>query len=473
MKQAMQIISILKNKGYFAVIVGGAVRDILLKKEPKDVDIATNALPEKIIEIAQAQGWKTIEIGAYFGVVQFIINETHYEVATFREERYGKHAHRPEQVCFAVSLRKDLSRRDFTINAMAMDSDGNIIDYFGGKHDLKNKIIRTVGLASIRFNEDALRMFRATRLAAQLDFNPTFDVIKGINLNLDRVNGLSIERIKNEIEKTLLSDNASKGLKLMVDSNLLNQYCMANNNGKEELIIVFPELYTTKGKVQNPRYHRYDVYEHCLKTMDCMPKDIELRWTGLLHDIAKGIIGIRCINKVGEIADYGHAERGAEMAKDILSRFKISKKSILHIVWLISNHMHIPAPTHDDVFKWIRKLARHFHNIDILNYHVNRLISLACADYQASGIISYYKESLDNLKYIILSILKNIPFYPSQLKIKGKEIVEKLGQGKIVGIFQQSLLMRIQNNELKNEYVDLKNALICKQNRLIQKKMFQ
>ena len=472
MDRAQRIILALEVNGYHAVIVGGAVRDIVLGVEPKDIDIATDALPEEVTRIAENCGWKTIEVGAQFGVIKLIIDHVHYEVATFRDERYKDDSHRPEEVYFPVPIKEDLSRRDFTINAMAMDGAGKIADYFGGMTDLANRVIRTVGSPSARFDEDALRMFRAARFVAQLDFTIDSSTLAGIRLNHDRVAGLSVERVRDEIEKTLLGVRPSKGLRIMAEYGLLEQSCRINESGVVCVVPILPELAATLRIPQNPRYHKYDVFEHIVRTVDGTPKDIVVRWAALLHDVAKGSSGVRGINKYNEICDYGHAERGAEIAAAVLLRLRVSHEHSKTIIWLVKHHMHLPEPRFEAALHWVERLAKGFRDIYELQYGLFQLFSLAHADGLASGFIIEYDETLAKLEAIVKTIVTEIPFYVQQLAVDGNVIAEFIGVGPQIGKFQQEILRRIQLDKIKNSRADILDALRAKRAREICKEDF-
>ena len=219
------ILSALNANGFEAYVVGGAVRDLLLGIEPGDFDVTTSAHPEQVLEICHAQNWRTVDnLGNNFGCVIAIVEDVPVEITTFRGEAYGKDAHKPEKVWYCETLREDLSRRDFTINAMALDLNGKLYDYFGGQYDLQNKVLRTVGKASQRYEEDALRMFRACRFVAQLGFNyvqeddllPAFGMEvtpyrleQNFKFPIERCAGLSLERVRKEIEKLLVASTIS------------------------------------------------------------------------------------------------------------------------------------------------------------------------------------------------------------------------------------------------------------------------
>ena len=194
---AGQILAALEEAGKEGYIVGGCVRDLAMGKVPHDWDITTSARPEEMLSIAALRGWKAVDGGGRrFGTVIIVLGGENYEVTTFRSEVYGSDAHRPSEVSFAKTLKEDLMRRDFTVNAMAMDRSSRLYDEFGGLSDIERKRLRTVGDEGERFSEDALRLFRACRFVAQLDFMADSSLVKGMESAFPRVSGLSLERVR-------------------------------------------------------------------------------------------------------------------------------------------------------------------------------------------------------------------------------------------------------------------------------------
>ena len=218
---ARQILAALEEAGKEGYIVGGCVRDLAMGKVPHDWDITTSARPEEMLSIAALHGWKAIDGGGRrFGTVIIVLGGENYEVTTFRSEKYGSDAHRPSEVSFAKTLKEDLMRRDFTVNAMAMDRRGRLYDEFGGLSDIERKRLRTVGDAGERFSEDALRLFRACRFVAQLDFMADSSLVEGMESAFPRVSGLSLERVRQEVDRLLVSKHAARGMDLLVRSGL-------------------------------------------------------------------------------------------------------------------------------------------------------------------------------------------------------------------------------------------------------------
>jgi len=465
MEKAMLIIKALEKAGYKAYVVGGAVRNKLLGLPLHDIDILTSASPKAVEGIAAENGWVVKKVGAIFGVIIVVVDKRAYEVATSRTETYGRDSHRPEHVEYTSDVIEDLSRRDFTINAMAMDIEGNIIDPFGGQRDLKEGIIRAVGDPEERFSEDGLRPFRAIRFAAQLGFRIEENTFNAISKSLRRVRGLSVERVRDELERILLAPYAARGVDMLVRTGLASTSCCYRENGKEKQVGILPEVMHLVGLKQSPKYHTLDAWNHTLAVIDATPADLTVRWAALLHDVAKGLPGIRGLNKRGELSDHGHDRKGAEMAARILSRLKVYPQMARRVCWIVRNHMTLPEPDRKTIIKWLRRQSRRFRSQKELSQAVWQLFSLCKADI-IGGMINPDFSMLNSLNRMVEEILKEVPFYESELAINGREVAEKLGSGPQVGSFLKSLLERVQAGELTNTEGDLKAALYKKVERL-------
>jgi len=319
-----KILNILYKNNFKGYIVGGAIRDGLLRRRPADYDICTNALPEDVIRMFSK--YTVVPTGLKHGTVSIIIEGCTYEVSTFRSDGdYSDNRH-PDSVNFIEDIEEDLSRRDFTINAMAYNEKEGLIDPYGGQIDLKNKIINCVGDPNLRIQEDALRMLRAIRFASQLGFK-IGDVWFSIKENKNLISNVSAERIRDELNKILLSDNSEMIAKLYL-VGLLD--------------IILPELSACFGVDQKNKNHIYDVGEHIINTIKYTPNNLILRLSAMLHDIGKPRTMTVGPDGVGHF--YRHEDVSCDMAREILQRLKYDNHTIEEVCLLVRTHMNsIPA----------------------------------------------------------------------------------------------------------------------------------
>jgi tRNA nucleotidyltransferase (CCA-adding enzyme) len=415
--QVLSTIHKIEQNKFKAYLVGGAVRDLLLKREPKDYDIATNAP----LEVLQSLFENCKVVGASFGVVLVNIDGMDIQIARFRSDgQYTDYRH-PDTVYFTSDIMEDLKRRDFTINSFAWNPN-KFKSIPGALDDLKAKVIRTVGNPEDRFNEDPLRMMRAIRFAVQLDMfitNGTFDAIRH---KADLLENISAERIQEELNKILLSDDPFDGIWLLHKSFLIKH--------------ILPELIQCFGVEQN-KWHNADVYTHILKVVQNVPKDLTMRLTALLHDIGKPCV--REVDEEGHVHFYEHDEVSAEIAQEILTRLRYSNDIIDEVVYLVRYHMELmnyPMMTN----KGCRKL---------LNRHgVNRfkkLIEFRKADLIGSGtrnedeveqLIQSYRDKLEE-------VLQEKPALRlTDLAIDGTDIMQICGlkPGPEVGFHKERLM---------------------------------
>ncbi|MEW5762043.1 MAG: CCA tRNA nucleotidyltransferase [Bacillota bacterium] len=456
-------LDIFIEAGYQAYVVGGAVRDYLLGKEPREYDIATDACPETTLKLAAKHGVKAFRKGVAFGVTSWLVDGQEIEIATFRTEWYGNDAHRPAKVDFVWHLEDDLARRDFTINAMAMSRDGELIDPFGGREDLERRLIRAVGDPEERLAEDALRAFRAARFVAEYGFDVEPATRAAIPRVLWRIQGLSVERVRAEIERVLVAPFAARGLRFMEETGLLTSLCHGRSDGHEEEVPVLPELARLKGVCQNPRYHRYNVWEHTLRVVEGVPPEVVLRWAALLHDVAKGLPGVRGTNREGEPTDHGHAQVGARMAREILLRLRVAPALAERVAWLVKNHMDFPPPVEKRVIRWLRRLAASFYNREQLHEAVQQLLTLREADLLAGKVdIEARLEQNRALREKAAACLERVPFFAADLRISGGEVAAVTGRGPQVKEMLDDLLARVQAGTLENTPAALQEALARK-----------
>lgn len=471
MEGARQILAILQAAGYQAYIIGGAVRDLLMGKEPHDFDIVTQARPEQVQAVMGRAGLKTTDlVGKSFGVVIVSVGQQKYEVATYRRERYGVDSHRPEVVEYADTLEDDVQRRDFTVNGMAMDLDGHIIDLVGGQKDLQAKRLRTIGNPLARFREDALRLFRACRFVAKLDFLPTKDLQAAMPLAFDRVRGLSLERVRNELDALLLQPAAAKGLDLLVQSKLGNCQCSHNQHGSKEYIDILPELCHLVDLPQEKLFHEYDGWMHTLVTVAHTPADLTLRWAALLHDVGKGLPNVRGFHK-GRITDRGHDIEGARLATSLLHRLGYPKAFVERVTWLVHQHMkfHYYVGTLEaNPNKWVRKEARSglFRYSRNLSEAMIQLSQLCAADIMGCGKAQADPTGTLEFGRCMAELALDMPIHTRDLHYDTRLIQEA---GDAVGPMLKSLLEAVQNGRVRNEADALLDALRRKQARARQR----
>jgi poly(A) polymerase len=320
---AKEIVSRLQNAGYSAFWVGGCVRDFLLGREPQDIDIATNTRPEQVEMLFK----RTIAVGKKFGVMVVVEGEHQFQVATFRSEENYQDGRRPEKVVFS-DAKADAVRRDFTVNALFYDPvSDKTFDWVGGERDLRAKIIRTIGKPEERFGEDHLRLLRAIRFAAQLNFEIEPETFAAVNALAPKIKLISAERIRDELIKLFRPAYAARGLDLLRDSGLMEY--------------VLPELVATITCDQSPNYHpEGSVYNHIRLMLGQLPPGApeSLPWAVILHDIGKPPTATKD-EKNGIIHFYGHEKIGADMSRDILNRLRFPKKEIDETVACVRQHM--------------------------------------------------------------------------------------------------------------------------------------
>jgi putative nucleotidyltransferase with HDIG domain len=317
---AIALINKLRTHAHKAYLVGGCVRDRLLRIQPKDFDISTDASPSQIATYFPG----AVLVGAHFGVVLVKDGEAQVEVATFRSEGEYTDARRPDEVHFESDPARDVQRRDFTINGLMEDPlSGEIIDTVGGRADLQNKIIRAIGDAGRRFSEDHLRMLRAVRFAARLRFEIEPQTREAISRRAELVKTVSAERVREELARILSEGGARRGLELLDELALLAQ--------------VLPEVKAFQGVEQPPEFHpEGDVWTHVLMMLEKMgAASASLAFGVLLHDIGKP----QTFRRADRIRFDGHAEVGAVMAREILGRLRFSNEEVEHVTALVENHM--------------------------------------------------------------------------------------------------------------------------------------
>ncbi|MEW5816449.1 MAG: CCA tRNA nucleotidyltransferase, partial [Spirochaetota bacterium] len=300
-----EIAKIFLKAGFQCFLVGGALRNLYTSQPVTDYDLATDALPEQVTGLFK----KVIPTGIRHGTVTVLYKGHKFEVTTFRIDGDYSDFRRPDKIAYTPSIFEDLKRRDFTINSMAFNLENyTLLDPHNGINDIKKKVIKAIGDPYERFNEDGLRILRACRLAAQLNFSIEENTFKAIKDNVSQLQLVSAERLRDEITKILECEKPSIGFEIMERANLLQ--------------FILPELQACKG-VQQKGFHKFDVYTHSLLTCDFTPADLVLRLSALLHDIGKP--EALSFSSSGEPLFYRHEEISARMAHTILRRLKFPK----------------------------------------------------------------------------------------------------------------------------------------------------
>ena len=411
------------GKGY---IVGGAIRDILLGLKPKDVDFATN-LPYETLKTLFSE-YTPKETGKSFGVLRIRINDIDYEIAKFREDIYGKE----EKVTFVDEIKNDLVRRDFTINAMAYNETEGIIDLYNGQKDIENKVINFVRNAEERIIEDPLRTLRAFRFMSKLNFSLSKNTIEAIKNQKSLLKNIPEERITIEFSKLLLGENIKNTLTLMKDTGVLE--------------IIIPEFKATYDFNQSNPHHNLDLFNHIINVVSRVPADLELRYSALLHDIAKPIV--QTFDEKG-IAHYKtHEIVGADMARDILTRMKLPVKLINTVVEIIKKHMILYKDVTDKKFN--KLLSEMGYN------NLWRLIEHSIADNSSKNneVVSTENDFHERLKR---AVEKQMQVTVSDLAIKGNDLIELGFVGTEIGKVKGELLDKYLSEEIQNKKEEMLN----------------
>ncbi|MCH8819761.1 MAG: HD domain-containing protein [Acidobacteria bacterium] len=358
LKGALAIIDRLHDNGHEAYFAGGAVRDLLLRKDITEIDIATSALPDEVEGLFA----KTIPVGKAFGVVVVVEGSSNYEVTTFRKESEYRDGRHPSSVEF-TDAQSDVQRRDFTVNALFLiPADEQVIDYVQGQEDLELRLIRTVGSPDHRFSEDKLRILRALRLACQLGFEIEEETYHQVQRFAPELTQVSWERIRDELLKILTGPDPSRGLNLLLDSGVLER--------------ILPEAAAMAGVEQPPQFHpEGDVFVHTCLMFELAGKLTDTLALGiLLHDVGKP----PTFTVKERIRFDGHVEQGARMAEDICRRLRISNDMTEPVVDLVKNHLrfiHVQEMRESTLKRFLRKenFDEHLelHRLDCLASHGN------------------------------------------------------------------------------------------------------
>ncbi|MDO5027357.1 MAG: HD domain-containing protein [Tissierellia bacterium] len=432
--QSKLIIKRLNDNSYKAYAVGGFVRDSILGLTNSDIDIATDARPQELRDLFR--DFDILDIGARFGTLVIIIDGSSYEVTSFRSEGTYSDGRRPDSVVFSKDLREDLSRRDFTINAMAYHPEEGLIDYFKGEDDLKKGLIRTVGDPFARFEEDHLRMLRAVRFASKLDMQLEDNLFLAIKEGSDKIAKVSYERIRQEVEKIIMSDHALKGFSLLYKTGLLAH--------------IIEDLHKAKGFSQDTIHHKYDLFDHTMSVLSFLPKDLELRLAAIFHDLGK--LYTKFIGKDGQAHFYGHDKLSASMAEDYLRRLRFDKKTIDNVCHLVSRHMEaMNIYTEKSIKRLIRKIGQE---------NCRKLFYLQKADILSTNNPQFV-DNIENAFEILDKILKEDEvIFRKQVAINGYDIID-LGykEGKIIGQILNFITDLVADKKIANDKETIKKYI--------------
>jgi poly(A) polymerase len=363
---AEEICRTLSEHGHQAYLVGGCVRDLLLKRQPVDYDVATDATPDQVDELFP----NSVLVGAQFGVVIVVRDGLQVEVATFRSDVGYSDGRHPDNVVFAKTPQEDVARRDFTINGMMMNpATGEVLDFVGGSADLRAGIIRTIGNAAERFREDKLRLVRAIRFASRFGYGIELRTLVAIRQLAPQVTTVSAERLRDELTKLLTEGAARRAFELLDETGLLAP--------------LLPEVVRLKGVEQPPQFHpEGDVWVHTLlmlEKLSSLPPEVRtmtLAWGVLLHDVGKPATFRSAAQTGDRIRFDGHVEVGVRIAEEVCRRFRFSNEEIEQVAILVANHMRfkdVPQMRASTLKRFVRlpRFDEHLelHRIDCLSSH--------------------------------------------------------------------------------------------------------
>lgn len=457
-KGALEVMDVLRDAGYKADLVGGCVRDGALGRPAKDEDITTNLQPDRVIDLFERENYRVVPTGLEHGTVTVMVPDRDndnklvgYEITTYRIDGESRDQRHPDSVTFVDDIRKDMERRDLTINAMAYNPREGLTDYFGGMKDLRDKTIQTVGNADDRFKEDALRMMRAVRFSAQLDFKIADNVRDAISDRHEDIRNVSKERVHDELCKILKSDNPAEGLRNLHELQLMKEVAPTLDRCFDE----------RDGRQDNP-YHSYTIGEHTLRVVENCPNDLVTRMAALGHDLGK--FETRTTDERGTDHFIGHPERSKELLSELMTDLKFTTRERTEAVRLVELHESRLEPNREDINRFIIK------NPDITPETFDRLIDLQKADIygQNPDMIGDRVERLEEVRSLYHEITSG-PYRESDLAINGRDIMDirenSKGEpiefrGQEIKEAKHELLAYVLKDQSRNNYTELRNYLL-------------
>ena len=429
---AQQVLEQLHSSGFAAFVVGGCVRDSLLGRLPGDWDITTAARPEQVHEALA--GLTVLDTGLKHGTVTALVDGQRLEITTFRTEGTYSDHRRPDRVTFADTIEEDLSRRDFTVNAMAFSPKTGLIDPFGGQRDLKNGVLRAVGQPEKRFDEDALRILRGLRFAARLAFSIEEETARAMFAQKHLLTALAAERVQAELLPLLCAPGAV---------TVLRQF-------REIFAVILPEIIPMFDFDQQNKHHLYDVWEHTLHTLEHIEPRPHLRLVMLLHDCGKP--ARFTIDFRGDGHFYGHAYESARRAEVALTRLRCDKETVARVARLIAFHDHDILNSEKSLLRWLRKIGE---------ADLRDLLAIKIADNLGQHPrylrVDRFKATLASLD----ALLQKQPcFDRSGLAVTGRDLLERGLKGPEIGVALDKLVEAVIEGRLPNEKEALLKHLI-------------
>jgi len=422
-----EIASVFASGGKKAYLVGGAVRDMIRGRKAEDWDLATDATPQEVTSLFR----KVIPTGIKHGTVTILYKGHSLETTTFRTESDYSDGRRPDSVTYAATIEDDLSRRDFTMNAIAVElPSGHFVDPFGGVADIKRRLIRCVGNPEERFNEDGLRPLRAARFSAQLEFDLDPATLAAIPGALTKTSMVASERIRDELDKTLRAETPSIGFYVMEKTGLLN--------------LILPEIARCRG-VEQKGNHRFDVLDHILMACDKVPADMPIvRLAALFHDVGKPLV--EAIDSSGVRTFYRHEEESKRITEEIMLRFHYSNAAIKEVTHLVATHMFHYEES------WTDAAVRRFL-VRLGSQNLENAFSLRRADTWATFGIEPSPAALLPFQYRIEAIMaESKALSLKDLAISGNDLAAAgIPKGPRMGIILKELLETVLDDPAMNE----------------------
>ena len=424
-RKVLMIINNLQLHGYEAFAVGGCVRDSILARRPEDWDITTSAKPEEIKRLFR----RTVDTGIEHGTVTVIIGKDSYEVTTYRVDGAYEDGRHPKEVRFTSRLEEDLQRRDFTINAMAYNDDVRLVDVFGGMKDLNHHLIRCVGDPRDRFSEDALRILRAVRFSAQLNFPIEPDTAEAIKELAPTLEKISAERIQAELVKLLVSPHPER---------IRDAYELGITK------VILPEWDAMAGVEQNTPHHRYDVAEHTIRAMKYVKRDKILRLTMLFHDMGKP--STKTTDENGRDHFKGHALVSEEIARKVLRRLKFDNETVKTVTRLVCYHDYRMEATPKNVRRAMNRIG-----VELFPYY----LAVRMADAKAQSPYRR-REKIENIvavrKLYQEALLEENCVTLRQLAVSGRDLMDLgMNPGREIGSMLSELLEYVIDDPKRNE----------------------